>query len=119
MHGLSSVALVGAMLAVTLGRGVVNAPLAPELVSLAEPAASRRPVDAVYGMGVLDEAIGSRDRDLAEPASLPTSRDARPASADFSGVRATGPWISPLYPQNGVTVWDRIRVSSQRDCRAF
>lgn len=28
-------------------------------------------------------------------------------------------WASPLYPQNGVTLWDRIRVSSKRDRRAY
>jgi hypothetical protein len=31
----------------------------------------------------------------------------------------TGPSTSPLFPQNGVTLWDRIRVSSKRDVRAF
>ena len=33
--------------------------------------------------------------------------------------RAGGPWTSPLYPQNGVTLWDRIRVSTARDRPAF
>jgi hypothetical protein len=32
---------------------------------------------------------------------------------------ATGPWVSPLYPQNGITLWDRIRRSNKRDLPAF
>lgn len=31
----------------------------------------------------------------------------------------TGAPKSPLYPRNGVTLWDRIRVSSKRDRSAF
>jgi hypothetical protein len=34
-------------------------------------------------------------------------------------VISIGPLKSPLYPQNGGTLWDRIRVSSKRDRRAF
>jgi hypothetical protein len=32
---------------------------------------------------------------------------------------SAGPWRSPLYPQNGVTLWDRIRVSALQDRQAF
>jgi hypothetical protein len=28
-------------------------------------------------------------------------------------------WVSPLYPRNGVTLWDRVRVSTPGDHRAF
>ena len=34
-------------------------------------------------------------------------------------IRTTGPWASPLYPQNGITLWDRIRASSETDPQAF
>jgi hypothetical protein len=42
-----------------------------------------------------------------------------PTQRQFSPSSTTGPWRSPLYPQNGVTLWDRIRVASQVDRRAF
>jgi hypothetical protein len=34
-------------------------------------------------------------------------------------VSTTGPWASPLYPQNHVTLWDRIRASTQDNVWAF
>ena len=34
-------------------------------------------------------------------------------------TNATGPWASPLYPQNGVMLWERIRVSAKQDRLAF
>jgi hypothetical protein len=40
-------------------------------------------------------------------------------SADFPPTARNGPAISPLFPRNGVTLWDRIRVSSKHDQRAF
>jgi hypothetical protein len=40
-----------------------------------------------------------------------------PHSAKWTGTPQTA--INPLFPQNGVTLWDRIRVSSKRDRRAF
>jgi hypothetical protein len=40
-----------------------------------------------------------------------------PRSAKWTGTPQTA--INPLFPQNGVTLWDRIRVSSKRDHRAF
>ena len=32
---------------------------------------------------------------------------------------ASGPWVSPLYPQNGVPLWGRIWLSPETDPRAF
>lgn len=74
----------------------------------------------------------SINRDRFDPPASPPSHDtvsgdflvahhrigAMTAFAPIPSV-STGEPKSPLYPQNGVTLWDRIRVSSQRDRQAF
>ncbi len=57
-------------------------------------------------------SAASRGSDWGVAPTHPT-----PQSADWAGT--SGPWTSPLFPQNGVTLWDRIRVSSKHDRRAF
>lgn len=53
-----------------------------------------------------------------EPA-VTQSRSGAMASGDPPSISTSSPPRSPLYPQNGVTLWDRIRVSSKRDRSAF
>jgi hypothetical protein len=59
--------------------------------------------------------MASTGQSLAMPVAL-AEQSAVPALPTMS---ATVPWKSPLYPQNGGTLWDRIRVSTKRDRRAF
>ena len=96
---------------------------------------------AALGAGLVIEVVGrsdamdrrsSIDRDRFDmPASPPSHCAGRGgslvahhrigATSAFAPIPSlpTGPPKSPLYPQNGVTLWDRIRVSSKRDRRAF
>jgi hypothetical protein len=56
---------------------------------------------------------------LAQPLAMPRDWAEQVAATGLPAVSTAGPWISPLYPHNGVTLWDRIRVSVQQDRRAF
>ena len=112
MKALSSLLLVVATAAMGLGMAALTASLLP--AAGAHPGAwERQPigrdVSLEPGAAQLD-ADGARRRPwktpgtpggIATPAELPRGSVARP-------------WVSPLYPQNGVTLWDRVRVSSQR-----
>ena len=119
MNVLSSVVLVVATLAMALGLGVVTASLTPSLEAGGDPAQTRLVVGFSHGArGPSGNLRGAGD-DLSQPAPMPMGQGGRPSLAPLPHVSATGPWKSPLYPQNGVTVWDRIRVSTQRDRRAF
>ena len=117
MNALSSLLLVAATAAMGLGMAAVTASLLPG--ASAHPGAwERRPI----GMDVSLEpdaahidAEGSHRRTWKSPGEL--DGIATPAERPRGSV--AGPWVSPLYPQNGVTVWDRIRVSSHQDRRAF
>jgi hypothetical protein len=117
MNVLSSLLLVVATAAIGLAMVAVTASLPPGF-ALAPGALDRRPI--------------GRDLRLEPDAGQPDADGARRSTGkspgELGGIailteRPRGsvarPWVSPLYPQNGVTVWDRIRVSSQRDRRAF
>ena len=111
MNVLSSVVLVVATLAMALGLGVVTASLTPSLEAGGDPAQTRLVVCFSHGArGPSGNLRGAGD-DLSQPAPMPMGQGGRPPGSP-PHVSATGPWKSPLYPQNGVTVWDRIRVSS-------
>jgi hypothetical protein len=56
---------------------------------------------------------------LAQPTARPSGVERAPAWAVLPRSSATCQWPSPLYPQNGITLWDRIRVSAKSDRRAF
>src|SRR3954466_15768445 len=113
MDRLPSVGLVLTTLAIAIGLGAVNARLTPSRELLGDPAPSRLPMDGTQGRAS-DAAL-----DLAQPPLLPLGSETKSAPAGVPHVSATGQWISPLYPQNGVTLWDRIRSGAMRDRRAF
>ena len=119
MNVLSSVVLVVATLALALGLGAVTASLTPSLEAVGDPAQTRLLVGFPHGARGPAENLRGAGGDLSQPAPTPMGRRGAPSPAPLPRVSATGPWKSPLYPQNGVTVWDRIRVSTQRDRRAF
>jgi len=110
--------LVLGIAGMALGLAMVTASLAPPSdgphVSAPEWRRGVLPAPGVPGL----RSIASR-YERAQPAGASLQRVDFPAPAAFPRVSATGPWKSPLYPQNGVTLWDRIRVSSQRDLRAY
>jgi len=119
MNVLSSVVLVVATLAMTLGLGTVTASLTPTRETPGDPAPDRRFVGLTSGTRGPERNLRGAGHDLSQPAPMPMGQGGTPSLAPLPRVSATGPWKSPLYPQNGVTVWDRIRVSTQRDRRAF
>jgi hypothetical protein len=117
MNALSSLLLVVATAAMGLGMAAVTTSLQPG-GGVNSGALDRRPIGRDVSLepdAAQLEAEGARRRTWKSPGEL--GGIATPAERPRGGV--AGPWISPLYPQNGVTVWDRIRVSSQRDHRAF
>lgn len=56
---------------------------------------------------------------LTKPSASSTNVAAARRSEFRSSDRGTGPLASPLFPQNGLLVWDSIRLSSKHDMRAF
>jgi hypothetical protein len=118
MPGFTSLVLVVATAAIGLGLATVAASL--------EPPAVWSPRDAA-GRGQLKmPSRTAPEVHFGSPATAVTRASARhghrfitSTGTEFPRVSAAGPWISPLYPQNGVTLWDRVRVSSQKDRRAF
>src|SRR5262245_6317836 len=73
----------------------------------------------VVGRAVID-ALPNRDPGHTAPPSPVRARDlARALASTADAGTSTGPWLSPLYPRNGITLWDRIRVSSLQERRAF
>ena len=118
MNVLPSVVLVVATLTMGLGLGAMTASLAPSGEAPGNPAHNRAVV-VTAGDGGLPRGSPGLRRDGDQPRAQPPDVIGPPAATALPPVSATGPWKSPLYPQNGVTLWDRIRVSSQRDRRAF
>jgi hypothetical protein len=117
MNALSSLLLVVATAAIGLGMAAVTASLLPG--AGANPGAlDRRQIgrDVSFEPDAAQiEADGARRRPWKSPQEL--GGIATPAELPRGSVAR--PWVSPLYPQNGVTLWDRVRVSSQRDRPAF
>jgi hypothetical protein len=56
---------------------------------------------------------------LAQPTARPSGVERAPAWAVLTRGSAMAKWPSPLYPQNGITLWDRFLVSAKSDRRAF
>jgi hypothetical protein len=109
--------LVVAMMALALGLTTVLVSLEDETdESSAQPHRPRhaaiRAVPAVESL-----RLASHDRALARPIAHVAAGAPQPAV--FPPGSAGGPWTSPLYPQNHVTLWDRIRVSTRKDRRAY
>ncbi len=118
MNVLTSLVLVFTTAALALGLGVVMASMAPSTETPGGPVQDRPPM-VVAGDGVLEVGPRGSGDERAQPPAQPLDGAGAPAPASLGRASATGPWVSSLYPQNGVTLWDRIRVSSQRDRRAF
>jgi hypothetical protein len=109
--------LVFATAALALGLAAVTASLAPSIDEMGDPI-QRRPRTGVSRAASLAAPPPVAGRDQA-PLGTPMKLAGASVLADVVQFNAAGPWNSPLYPQNGVTLWDRIRVSSKRDRSAF
>jgi hypothetical protein len=118
MNVLTSLVLVLTTAAMALGLGVVMASMAPSTETPGGPAQDRPPL-VVAGDGALEVGPRGSGHERAQRPAQPLDLARASAPASLGRASATGPWTSPLYPQNRVTLWDRIRVSSQRDRRAF
>ena len=118
MHALTSIMLVVVTLAISLGLGAVTTSLTASLQASGVRAQDHPAVVMAAG-GALAVGPDRVSPDRVQAPVMPLALDGEPASTPLPPVSAAGPWKSPLYPQNGVTLWDRIRVSSQRDRRAF
>ena len=117
-HGGNNPLLAFGTVAVVLGLAAVTASLAPSTdgTVVLRPHWPRSSIGRAMAAAVPPPQ--------ADPASvqllaMPMDLADRAASPAFPAVSATGPWASPLYPQNGVTLWDRIRSSTSGDRPAF
>ena len=117
MPVLTTLGLVIATLAITLGLTATAASLA-SFVEAPRDRAQEHQLTASAKNDVLEAGqLG------APPARLPALRlpvegESEPGLS-LPHRSGSGPWKSPLYPQNSVTLWDRIRASSGRDRHAF
>ena len=117
MNVLTSVVLVFTTLTIALGLGAVRASLAPTTEVSGAPMQDR-PVVVIASAGAWEKGRSGFRHDAPPPTSrLDLTRV--PTAMGLPAVGSTGPWKSPLYPQNGVTLWDRIRVSSHKDRRGY
>jgi hypothetical protein len=115
---LTTVVLVFATGMLALGLAAVSAGLTSPFPA---PGGSAQGLPAVVmaNGGALAVGFPAASSDRVQSPVMPVDRVGQLAWTALPPVSATGPWTSPLYPQNGVTLWDRIRVSSPRDRRAF
>jgi hypothetical protein len=116
-RGAVDLLLVFGTMALALGMAAVMASLMLFADGAGDPGrnwtrSSERGVASVVRPRITDHA-------LPMPLVMPIDLAAQAASTALPAVSATGPWASPLYPQNGVTLWDRIRVSWYQDRSAF
>jgi len=118
MPGFTSLVLVMATAAIGLGLTAVTASVALPAARSQQDAPGRGQLYMAGGM-VPEVDLRSPNAALTRASAWPGNPSIMPRSAALPRVSAAGPWTSPLYPQNGVTLWDRIRVSSHRDRRAF
>ena len=115
-RGAADLLLVFGTVAMVLGLAAVTASLRPEAAGRGEPVQNWAPISIDRDLAsVVQPDIA--EHFLAEPPT-PTDVADEPDPPALPHVSDTGPWKSPLYPQNHVTLWDRIRVSSPRDRRA-
>lgn len=116
--GAADLVLVVGAVALALGLASVTASLAPFELGLSVRAPDAPRVAMVRDRALAMEPSGPADDPPRSP-TMPRAVGGESVAVALPRTSATGPWRSPLYPQNGVTLWDRIRVSSQRDRRAF
>lgn len=118
MNVFATVVLVIASAAAALGLGAVAASLAPPPGGADETVWAWAPP---AGAGGAELAATSREsgHDLAPLTTMPWDREREPVWAVLPRDSATGQPASPLYPKIGVPLWDRIRIGSPKDRRAF
>ena len=117
MNALTSLLLLVMTAAIGLGLAAVTAGLAPT-AGVDHGVLVR---SSISGVRSLAPEVERRESEAAlrQAVGSPGASTGMRAAAARPHVSAAGPWTSPLYPQNGVTLWDRVRVSSQKDQRAF
>ncbi|MGH2618522.1 MAG: hypothetical protein ACRDJC_25100 [Thermomicrobiales bacterium] len=109
--------VVGAM-ALALGLAAVSASLAPAAQEPGNPAPDRpRVVMAAAGTPEVRSRVSGDEHFPPSPRLAELADEPGPVPPPHVG--AGGRPISPLYPKIGLTLWDRIRVSSRQDERAF
>lgn len=108
--------LVGGVVALALGLSGVTAGLWPVGPPSADYWPSSRRVEGRTVAAPCPCADGGL---RSEPRAVPLHVTDEPSAASLPPALLADPPISPLYPRNHVTLWDRIRVSSKRDVRAF
>ena len=118
MNVLATVTLVIASTAAALGFGAVTVSLMPPPGGAHDAAWTWAPT---VGAGGAASATWSREsgHDRAPLTTMSWDRESEPDRAVLPLGSSPGHWASPLYPKIGVTLWDRIRVSSPKDRRAF
>lgn len=118
MNVLATVTLVIASTAAVLGLGAVTVSLMPPPGRADDAAWAWAPTVGAEGAA---SATWSRKsgHDRAPLTTMPWDRESEPLLAVRPRGSSPGHWASPLYPKIGVTLWDRIRVSSPKDRRAF
>lgn len=118
MSMAASLVLVVCSLATALALGAVTMGLAPASGDPGHAARGRSPMALVRG-GERDAWPRDAGADPTQPATLPVDVAGENAPTEPPRVTAPDLWVSPLYPRNGVTLWDRIRVSTPGDYRAY
>jgi hypothetical protein len=110
--------IVGTMM-VALGLAAVIDGLGPSAIGMRTATLARPRLSA----SVAASPGWSPFADHAQAPPLALSRDRgsadQPGAAARRPVGVTSPWRSPLAPQNGVTLWERIQVSSSTDPQVF
>ena len=118
MSVAASLVLVVCSLATALALGAVTMSLAPASGDPGHAARGRSPMALARG-GEWDVRPRESAADPAQPAALPVNPVDEYHPDERPRVTAPDLWVSPLYPRNGVTLWDRIRVSTPGDDRAY
>ena len=118
MNVLTSIVLVFTSLTIALGLGAITTSLVPTTEAPGAPMQDR-PVAVIASDGAWEKGRPGLRHDVAQSPVSRLDLTRAPAVTALPAVNSTGPWKSPLYPQNGVTLWDRIRVSSRKDRRAY
>lgn len=118
MRAFPSLLLVACTVALALGLTAIAAGLAP--VAGDPDAPGRERVVAITLVAPSPDAVSREWGEGRAPASIFAAEpESAPSPAALSRFSPAGPWKSPLYPRNDVTLWDRIRTSSPRDRDAY
>ena len=118
MNVLASIPLVIASTAAALGLGAVTVSLMPPPGGAHDAAWTWAPT-----VGAGGAASATRSRELghggAPLTTMSWDREREPVRSVLPLGSSPGHWASPLYPESGATLWDRIRGNSPEDRRAY